>query len=224
MKKASAKELLYLILSLVPYLYLALIYKELPETVPTHFDLEGNANGWSSRESLWLIPAGLPLGTYLLFRFLPRIDPKQKLKSGAGKFEHIRFILVLFMTGLACFILYISAQQSIQHLEKFLLAFVGLFLAVLGNFFPSLKANYFIGIRSPWALENETVWKKTHQLAGKIWVAGGMLIMVLAFIPVSDGSSGKIILPLVLAMAFVPFLYSYWLWRKFKKEKTGSGQ
>ncbi|HYH15180.1 MAG TPA: SdpI family protein, partial [Flavisolibacter sp.] len=173
--------------------------------------------GWSSRESLWLIPASLPLGFYFLFLLLPLIDPKQKLRSGTGKFEHIRSVLVLFLAGLACMTLYISKNQSIQHLDKFLFAFMGLFVAALGNFFPSLKANYFIGIRSPWTLESEAVWKKTHQFAGKLWVGGGLLVMALALTP-GITSLGKIIVPLMLFLTLVPFFYSFILWRRLKKE------
>ena len=222
MKRNITKEIFYILLSLVPYVYLASIYAGLPAQVPTHFGAGGEINGWSSKASLWLIPAGLPLFSYLLFLILPAIDPKQKLKSGAGKFEHIRFILVLFLAGLACFTLYISKHQSIHHLEQFLFAFMGLFFAALGNFFPSLKANYFIGIRSPWALENEQVWKKTHQFAGKLWVAGGLLLMLLAFIPGITTVMDKIVIPLVLCMALIPFLYSYILWRKWKKDTATS--
>lgn len=110
-----------------------------------------------------------------------------------------------------------------QHLDKFLFAFMGFFLAALGNFFPSLKANYFIGIRSPWALENETVWKKTHQFAGKLWVAGGLLLAVLAFLP-GITFIGKITVPLILCLALTPVVYSYTIWRKLKKETTGPAQ
>jgi uncharacterized membrane protein len=219
MKRNLAKETGYILLALVPYVYLALIYSGLPQTVPTHFGAGGNIDGWSSRASLWLIPASLPLGIYLLFLILPRIDPKQKLRKGSGKFEHIRFILVLFLSGLSCFVLYISKNQSIQHLDKFLFAFMGLFLAALGNFFPSLKANYFIGIRSPWTLENEVVWKKTHQFAGKLWVAGGLLLVVLAFVPYFSHMD-LVTLPLILALALIPFFYSYVLWRKLKAQTS----
>lgn len=216
MKRNTTKELLYLLLTLIPYVYLALIYSGLPASVPTHFDLKGVANDWSSKASLWFLPASLSLMLYLLMRFLPLIDPKQKLRSSTGKFEHIRFILVLFFTGLSCFILYITKNQNMQHMDKALFAFLGLFFAALGNFFPSLRPNYFIGIRSPWALENELVWKKTHQLGGKLWVGGGLLILVLAFALPATVPIAFLFLPLVLCMAFIPFLYSYFLWRKIK--------
>lgn len=224
MKKNTGKEIGYLLLTAIPFLYLALVYARLPETVPTHFDIKGNANGWSTRQSLWLLPACIPLFCYLLLTFLPRIDPRQKLKQHTGKFEHIRFVLVLFMTGIACFAIHLSEQQGSAHTGKFLFAFLGLFFATLGNFMPSLKPNYFIGIRTPWSLENESVWKKTHQLAGKIWVAGGLLIMLLAFIMAGSAVVEKIMLPLILLMAFVPAVYSFFLWRRIKRSASANNR
>lgn len=216
MKINYKKELFYLLICLAPFLYLSTMYASLPETVPTHFDINGKANGWSSRGSLWFIPCCLGIGFDLLFLFLPLIDPKRRLSSGSGKFEHIRFIVVLFISGLSCFILYISKSEHLDQLNTFMFAFLGLFFAALGNFFPSLKPNYFIGIRSPWALENETIWKKTHQMAGKLWVGGGLLLIVMAFVMPDTALLGKIAVPLILIMALIPVLYSFILWRKIK--------
>jgi uncharacterized membrane protein len=140
---------------------------------------------------------------------------QREAESGSGKFEHIRFILVLVLAGLSCFTLYISKHQRIQHLEQFLFAFMGRFLAASGNFFPSLKADHFIGIRSPRTLENEQVWGKTHPFAG--WVAGGLLLILPAFIP-GIAVTGEITVSLMLCLALIPFLYSYLPWRRWKKD------
>jgi uncharacterized membrane protein len=220
MKINFKKEIFYLLISAIPYLYLAFIYKSLPGVIPTHFGIHGEINGWSSRASLWFIPASLTIAISCLFLLLPVIDPKRRLNSNSGKFEHIRFIVVLFIAGLSCFCLYISKTQHVEHLNKFMFAFLGLFFAALGNFFPSLKPNYFIGIRSPWALENETVWKRTHQMAGKLWVAGGILLMILAFILPDNGILGKVALPLLIFISLVPILYSYIIWRKVKQSQV----
>lgn len=217
MKTDFKKEIFYLLVCAIPFIYLAGIYSTLPQTVPTHFDINGRADGWSSKQSLWLLPGCLTIGIYLLLKFLPKIDPKRRLKSNQGKFEHIRFIVVLFIAALSCFILYVSAHQNLEHLNKFLFAFLGLFFAALGNFFPSLKPNYFIGIRSPWALENETVWKKTHQMGGKLWVLGGLTLMILAFLLHNDRLLGTIALPLIIVISIIPVLYSYIVWRNIKK-------
>ncbi|WP_190277296.1 SdpI family protein [Taibaiella lutea] len=216
MKIHFKKEIFYWLLCILPYVFLSWVYASLPQTVPTHFGIDGKANGWSSKESLWFIPASLSLMMYLLFLVIPRIDPKQRLQQG-GKFEKIRFIVLLFITAIACITIYISYKQNIGHTGNFLFAGIGLFFAVLGNFFPALKPNYFIGIRSPWALENEIVWKKTHQLAGKIWVVAGLFLAVLPFILNNEVLMNQIFLIVTLSIAFFPFIYSYIIWRQEKK-------
>jgi uncharacterized membrane protein len=220
MKTDFRKEIFYLLICAIPFIYLGVLYDALPQTVPTHFDINGKANGWSSKQSLWFMPCSLTLGINLLLLFLPKIDPKRRLKSNQGKFEHIRFVVVLFICGISCFVLYVSAHQNMEHMNKFLFAFLGLFFATLGNFFPSLKPNYFIGIRSPWALENETVWKKTHQLAGKLWVTGGLALMILAFVMPDDRWLSTIALPLIIIISLVPVLYSFIVWRNIKKKES----
>lgn len=218
MKINFKREIFYWLLCLVPYLFLGWVYNSLPETVPTHFGISGKADGWSSKVSLWFMPASLSLMIYLLLLFLPRIDPKQRLQQQAGKFEKIRFVVLLFITAIACATTYMSYKQEVGHAGKFLFAGIGLFFAVLGNFFPALKPNYFIGIRSPWALESEVVWKKTHQLAGKIWVAAGLLLAFLPFILNNETLMSDIFLVVTLTIAFFPFIYSFIIWRQEKKK------
>jgi len=212
------QEIGYWALIVIPYIYLACVFSSLPETIPTHFNIDGDPDGWSSKVSLWFLPASLPLAFYLLLLYLPKIDPKQKLKMESGKFERVRLIVLLFMTILACFITYISTKQNIAHISRFLFSGIGLFFAALGNLFPALKPNYFIGLRTPWALENELVWKKTHQFAGKLWVIGGLVIVVLPFFFTSERWLVQVFLAVTLSIAFVPFLYSYIIWRKLKQQ------
>ena len=55
-------------------------------------------------------------------------------------------------------------------------------MIVIGNYLPKTRRNYIIGIRLPWTLENDENWSKTHRLAGKIWVLGGLLLFLNAFV------------------------------------------
>lgn len=218
MKISVKKEIGYWVLLIIPYIYLGMVYTALPETIPTHFDMNGDPNDWSSKASLWLLPVSLPLAFYLLLLFLPKIDPKQKLKPETGKFDRVKLIVLLFMTVLACFVIYISSKQNITHASRFLFSALGLFFAALGNVFPALKPNYFIGIRTPWALENELVWKRTHQFAGKLWVIGGLFIVALPFFLTKERMLVQVFITVTLMIAFVPFIYSFIVWRKLKQQ------
>ena len=95
------------------------------------------------------------------------------------------------------------------------LVVVGLLVAVLGNYMKTVKPNYFIGIRTPWTLENAEIWNKTHRLGGILWFAGGLLIAVAALL--LDVTA---LLPAFFTaigiMVGVPLVYSYVLFRKMK--------
>lgn len=210
------KELPILILALLPMAYLASIWNVLPETVPTHFNASGEADGWGSKTILIWLPLALTIGTYLLMQLIPKLDPKQKLDQMGNKYYLIKFFMVVFMALLSIVIIRAAKTGSIGGGGNWIYLIVGAMFTVLGNYFQSIKPNYFIGIRTPWTLESETVWKKTHRLAGKIWVPAGILICLLSLI-----LSKEIFLPIFLAIttiiALIPLVHSY---LEFRKEQA----
>lgn len=98
---------------------------------------------------------------------------------------------------------------------QFVLVSIGILIAITGNYMNSIKPNYFIGIRTPWTLENPDVWKKTHRFASKLWIIGGVLMTISAFTPFLKDSL-FVIVGAVLILAVIPFIYSYRLFNKLK--------
>jgi len=175
------KELPILAIVLLPFLYLAYIWRELPSKVPVHWSIEGEVNRYGDKLELLLIPFLLPLLTYLIFIIVPKIDPKNNLHKMGRKLQAMKFILTTFMSILALFIIYTAKTQSIGNLDYGMLL-IGVLFSILGNYFKTIRPNYFIGIKTPWTLESETNWKETHELGGKMWFIGGILIVVFSLI------------------------------------------
>lgn len=75
-----------------------------------------------------------------------------------------------------------------------------------------------MGIRTPWTLSSETVWKKTHEIGGKLFRIAG----IIAFAGVLAGEYAMwfILMP-VLAVAVITVLYSYF---EFQKEVKSQGE
>jgi uncharacterized membrane protein len=84
-----------------------------------------------------------------------------------NKLQTIKLLLTTFMSILALFILNTAKNESFAN-PNYIVLLIGVLYLVFGNYFKTIKANYFIGIRTPWTLENETVWKETHKLGGKM--------------------------------------------------------
>jgi uncharacterized membrane protein len=213
MNRNVKRELPVLLVVLLPFLYLAYIWTGLPGRVPTHWNIDGHIDGWGSRSTLIIIPFLLPLLTYIIFSVTPLLDTKKKLAGMGNKFYRLKFAVVLLMSVLALFILYSTKNQSFFS-PNLMLMLIGLLFAILGNYFPSVRPNYFIGVRTPWTLENETVWKKTHQLAGRLWLPAGLIIVVLTFI-IPDAKLMHIIFFTITAIiAIIPIAYSYTIFKK----------
>jgi uncharacterized membrane protein len=200
----------------LPYVYLVTIWNKLPIQVPTHFNLEGNVNAWSGKTTLLFLPGALGLGIYFLMLIIPVLDPKKKIQQMGDKYYTFRFILTIFFSLLATYMLYISNSGSLKN-PNMLITLIGALFAVLGNYFQTVRPNYFIGIRTPWTLENEQIWKETHRLGGRLWMAGGVLIAIVSFILRNNLVLAITFGAILSVMVIVPVVYSY---TEFRKEKS----
>lgn len=209
------KELPLLTIVLLPFVYLAYTWNQLPEKVPMHWNVKGEVDRYGNKVELLLIPILLPLLVYVIFLVVPKIDPKNKLKTMGKKLHTLKFLATTFMSLLAIYILYSSKNETLYN-PDYIVLFVGVLYIIFGNYFKTIKANYFIGIRTPWTLESETVWKKTHELGGKLWFVGG-IIVVLSSLILEQQYYFTVFVVITIIIALVPIVYSYILFRKEKK-------
>ena len=208
------KEIPFITIALLPFVYLAYIWNELPKEVPMHWNASGEIDRWGNKSELFMMLFMLTGITYLVFLIIPYIDPKQKLQNMGNKLNNLRMILGIFMSALAIYILY-SVQQKTSNPVLFI-PLIGLLFAFLGNYFKTIKPNYFIGIKTPWTLENEEVWKKTHEFGGKLWFIGGLLIVMTFVLP--NEVQLYTFLGITAVISIVPIVYSYLEFKKIKKQ------
>lgn len=215
MQPTIKKELPVIAIALIPFIYLAFVWSSLPPEVPLHWNASGEIDRYGGREELILIPFMLPVLVYLVFLVVPKIDPKNKLNQMGTKLHNIKLVLTLFMSLLATFIIYMAKNGTMAD-DNYILMFIGVLYIILGNYFKTIKANYFIGIRTPWTLENEAVWKATHKIGGQLWFAGG-LVVVLACLLLNDSIVTTVFIAITAIIALVPVAYSYVKFKQITK-------
>ena len=201
-------HILCLIFCLLPFIYLAMIWKTLPQEVPIHFNFEGQPDNYADRSFLWFMPGMLSFFIYLLMIFIPLLDPKGKLNEMAQKYNGLVLLIIGFMSILSLYILYITNSGSFSS-PKIIFGLIGVLFAILGNFMPTMKPNYFMGVRTPWTLENEVVWRKTHLLSGRLWMAGGVLIIIFAIVPGSLKVFITLFVLVIIILTLIPIIFSY---------------
>jgi len=210
------------LVSLLPLIFLALIWNQLPESVPMHYNMHNQADRMGSKLEMVFAISFLALvgfGVGLLLRNIHKIDPKQKYQDNAPLMLKIAWTTVVFIAVLGMFIVYqtlvFTKNQESLFSGKGVLALVCLIFVVLGNFMNNIKPNYFVGFRTPWNLENEENWRKTHRLSSKLLFFGGIALMALILL-LPEPVSAYVFLVGIVPIVLIPFVYSYLL---FKREK-----
>lgn len=197
------------VIILIPIILGLSIWNELPDKIATHWGADGNPNGWSSKPFAVI---GLPfilLALHWVCIIATRLDPKKQNIDGKP------LKLVLWITPIIS--LFLGLVMYGQFVEKGLnvtflaIVFLGIFFMVIGNLLPKCKPNYSVGIKIPWTLNNEENWNMTHRFAGKVWVIGGLAIILTSLFK-------NVILFFieVLIMTIIPVVYSY-LYQKKQK-------
>ena len=216
--KKFIRELLLITVHIIPFAYLWTVWDSLPDQVATHFNFSGEPDQWNSKNSLiWMLLA-LNGIVYLLFLVLPKLAAKSYLRSGSSVMIKIRIIFTLLIGGLSFFMVYMADGDPKNGILGLGVLF-SLLCIFLGNYLQTVKPNYLVGIRTPWTLESEPVWRKTHQLGGKLMFFGGLLSLPLIFIVPSNLAPFPAVIPLVGSMIF-SLVYSYLLFQKEKKKES----
>jgi uncharacterized membrane protein len=208
------------VIMVIPAIYLAVVWNNLPETIAMHFDLKGNPDRFGSKKELLTMSIILIVANtvvYIILTNIYRIDPKRYAAENKGRLYRIGFALSVFISAVLCLIIYSSSHGNIKFSTRLMLAGIGLLFAFIGNYMHNIKPNYFAGFRLPWTLENEDNWRKTHLLGGKLWFVAGLLIAVICLI-LPPAASMIAFFTIMIIVVLIPAIYSYRLYRKQKSQ------
>lgn len=214
------KNVIWLVM-LAPIVYLLFIWKSLPDTIALHFDMNGNPDRYGSKNELLgvvALMAGVTVGTYLLMRNIHRIDPKRYAKEMQDKYTKMGVVIALFLSALHFFVIYSAAKGRISASPGVIFAGISVLLAIIGNYMYNLKPNYFVGIRVPWTLANDDNWKKTHQMAARLWFFAGLALAALS-LTLPPRTAMIVFFGGVFLITIIPIVYSYTLFAKEKNNK-----
>ena len=195
------------IITLLPVLAGVILWNQLPDPMPSHWNAAGEVDGWSSKP---FAVFGLPfilIAAQWLCLLATGADPKKK--NHPDKIIHLVLWIIPVLSVVMHTFTYLIALGYGVRMEVMMPIFIGLIFTIIGNYMPKCKQNYTIGIKIPWTLDNEENWNKTHRFAGWLWTFCGIAIMLTGFL-----GSFWIFLPIALVMVIVPVIYSYILHRR----------
>lgn len=216
-KKHKKELILSSLVTLLPIVIGLLLWDKLPDVMATHWGVNNQADGFSSKTFAVFVMPCILLGIHWLALWITSKDPGHKKQSekAIGMTFWLMPIASLFVTS----IMYGLALGNTINMGSVLFGMMGLMFMGIGNFMPKVKQNYSLGIKVTWTLNNEENWNATHRFGGKLWFFGGLFLLLAAFFPVEY--TVHIMLPAILLMAFIPMLYSYCYYKKQCREGRG---
>ncbi len=203
--------------SAASFVGIAIAFFFLPESIPIHWGVDGKVDQWGHRANAFWMGA-LPLVMTLLAWFLPKIDPKREsYERHAKPYAIIISTITAFLIALGWLTVAVSLGLPVD-MADWIRGGIGVLFIGMGNFMGQVKRNYFVGIKTPWALADDEVWRRTHRRGAWIFVIMGLAFLVSVIVP-----DGPILYALFAALGagiVYIYAYSYAVHRSLKRERS----
>ena len=201
---------LQLAIGLLTVLFTIVAVLNMPTVIPTHWGIDGKPDAYGSRNTMLWLGVGLGLITPILTILLPLISPKEKpLRTGDAAFLKLMTLISFLMSAMVVIIIN-AAMGPASDPTRPIFAVLGLVFAAMGPIMADLKPNFYAGIRTPWTLSSDAVWRETHRRAGRIFLYCGIATLIFAIMtpwPVVG-------IVTILAASFGTIIDSYFVYRR----------
>ncbi|MBI3033234.1 SdpI family protein [Candidatus Woesearchaeota archaeon] len=186
-------------------------YQKMPAQVPIDWDENGTIQDYGSK-TFWIffIPE-LSVFLFLLLYYLPRYDPIHKNFEGfRNAYDWLIVSFLVFFSYVHTLLLLAMINVKLDF-SLFFMFGIGILFFAIGSVMKYFKRNYFAGIRTPWTLESDVVWEKTHMLGGTLFKISGIITLVSSFF---SPYGIWVVLATAIGSTIVLIWYSYYIYKR----------
>ncbi|MEO5511220.1 MAG: SdpI family protein [Longimicrobiales bacterium] len=209
------KRSIGLVVNVIMLCITAAVFSRLPAEVPTHWNLHGEINGTMAKFPGAFLASTMAIVVWFVLPLLRRIDPR---RASYERFDATFYLVVnavvLILAMIQGLTLAVALGMRVDMTRSMLLG-VGLMFIVLGNYMPRLRSNWWMGIRTPWTLESEEVWRRTHRFGGRAFMLAGIITVFATLLPTE--AAGTIAFGVIMIAVLLPVVYSYFVWRSERR-------
>lgn len=189
------------------YLIALAALPHLPEIIPIHWNMYGEADGFAGRlTGAFGLPVIITL-TAIILMVLPRFERMQDALDRAYDIYSIVIFSTVSMLLLLQIVTLLSSAGMDLPTAIIIPMLLGFLFIVLGSLMPYIGRNTTIGFRLPWTLRNERVWKETHERGGPVFVIAGVLVVLMS--PVAGMWAMPLMLGVIVAASLYITIFSY---------------
>jgi uncharacterized membrane protein len=181
--------------------------------VPIHWGLDGRVDGYAPREiGLFMLPL-ITAGVAALLAVIPRFEPRRANLERSGKAYAAIWVAVVALLGAVHVLSVAVALGAVLDIRRLLPIGIGLLFVVIGNYLPTVRPNYLVGIRTPWTLASDVSWVRTHRVGGRIFVIEGLALIAVGLVGAGAETLAVAIVGAVAVATIVVIVYSYRVWK-----------
>ncbi|MBQ6892768.1 MAG: SdpI family protein [Clostridia bacterium] len=212
-KNNKFKIIISSVIILLPIIAGLLLWNKLPDKIATHFGIDGTADGFSSKPfAIFFLPLFV-FAVHWICIFATTFDKKNRTQN--KKAMNLVFWICPVISVLVSAAMYSHGLGYEFNISAIAIILMSLMFIIIGNYMPKIKQNSTLGVKVPWTLRSEKNWNATHRFCGKVWVIGGITLMLCVFLP-------QFLLPCVLLIllpiiVIIPIIYSYMYHKKHEK-------
>lgn len=183
--------------------------------LPVHWNIRNEIDGWASKNTamipFWLFNVAL----YLLLMYSGKISPvfRQNRERYEAVIPLLTLVLVLFFALFHVYIMLLGLNPVWQQYVQFIFILMGLLFIFLGNILPKIPRNYLAGIKTPWTIYSDEIWRRTSRLGGYCFVIMGVGMLIKGVFNLTANWANITLLVMLVGLVFVPVLFSFWLYR-----------
>jgi uncharacterized membrane protein len=196
--------------------FTALVYSGLPAPPSAESILFGEAGtpGLRRGAGAFLGPV-LALGLWIVLWLFPRVDPwREPGEERSASYWIGGNLVILVMAALHLMVVGMALGWPLD-VTFLAVGIPGIFFLAIGSYLSRVPANWLLGVRTPWTLRSEEVWRQTHRLAGWTFILGGFVLLGSAFL-VAERRPWIALLGIAVAGG-IPAAYSYLIWRRLER-------
>ncbi len=189
--------------------------------VPIHWNLYNQIDGWASKTTAMLPFWLFNVAIFLLMMFSGKLSPvfRQNVERYNAIMPVMTLGLVIFFAIFHVYMLLLAANPEWQSKVQIIFILLGAMFIFLGNILPKTPRNYIAGIKTPWTIYSDEIWRKTSRVGGFCFFILGVLLFIRGIFNIHAPWMNLLMLVGLLVLVFVPVAYSFVLYQKGKKEE-----
>jgi uncharacterized membrane protein len=183
--------------------------------IPIHWNIQGQPDDFVGKWMGILFFPAVNLALTILMLLLPRYSVRyqQSPRRMARTVPVITFIMVVCFALIHLYTLLVAAGRLSSSVQPVLML-IGVLFVLLGNLLPKVPSNFFLGIRTPWTLSSEQVWRKTHRLGGVCFVLAGLGCIIIPLLVRDTKLASSVSFYVMMLLVLFPILYSLILYKR----------